>query len=211
MKKINVIVVGLLCLSLLTGCTTHKIERSQQDIEQEKVEKIKKEIASESKKKKASSTNLVIANSNESTQAESTQTESTQAESPQAESPQTESPEETYSTTPTTESDRHANCCSHDSCVAETNRLQEEYKNDQNKENTSTYYTMASQQGYPISCAPAWWRECISNGHNVKQGLNTQNGKYCWCCIECNKEVSYEICNDHNTPATPEHMQLHLN
>lgn len=52
MKKINVIVVGLLCLSLLTGCTTHKIERSQQYIEQEKVEKNKKEIASESKKRK---------------------------------------------------------------------------------------------------------------------------------------------------------------
>lgn len=46
MKKINVIAVGLLCLSLLTGCTTHKIERNQQDIDQEKVEKIKKEIAS---------------------------------------------------------------------------------------------------------------------------------------------------------------------
>lgn len=200
MKKINVIVVGLLSLSLLTGCSTIKIERSQQDIEQEKVEKAKKEIASESKKK-ASSTNLVIANSNESTQAESTQ----------ADSAQTESPQETYSTPPTTESDQYANCCTHDSCVAETNRLQEEYKNDQSKENTSTDYTTTSQQGYPISCAPAWWRECVSNGHNVKQGLNTQNGKYCWCCIECNKEVGYEKCNEHNTPATPEHMQLHLN
>lgn len=30
----------------LTGCTTYKIERNQQDIEQEKVEKNKKEIAS---------------------------------------------------------------------------------------------------------------------------------------------------------------------
>lgn len=195
MKKINVITVGLLSLSLLTGCTTNKIERSQQDIEQEKVEKAKKEIASESKKK-ASSTKLVIDDSNESTQAESTQTES---------------PQETYPTTQTTESHQYANCCTCDSCVAETNRLQEEYKNDQSKENTSTDYTTTSQQGYPISCAPAWWRECNSNGHNVRQGLNTQNGKYCWCCIECNKEVGYEKCNEHNTPATPEHMQLHLN
>ena len=200
MKKRNVIVVGLLSLSLLTGCTTNKIERSQQDIKQEKVEKAKKEIASESKKK-ASSTNLVIPDSNESTQAESTQTETTQ----------TESPQETYSTTPTTESHQYANCCTCDSCVAETNRLREEYKNDQSKENTSTGYNTTSQQGYPISCAPAWWRECNSIGHKVKQGLNTQNGKYCWCCIDCNKEVGYEICNEHNTPATPEHMQLHLN
>lgn len=195
MKKRNVIVVGLLSLSLLTGCTTNKIERSQQDIKQEKVEKAKKEIASESKKK-ASSTNLVIPDSNESTQTETTQTES---------------PQETYLTTPTTESHQYANCCTCDSCVAETNRLREEYKNDQSKENTSTGYNTTSQQGYPISCAPAWWRECNSKGHKVKQGLNTQNGKYCWCCIECNKEVGYEKCNEHNTPATPEHMQLHLN
>ncbi len=191
MKKINVIAVGLLSLSLLTGCTTDKIERSQQDIKQEKVEKAKKEIASESKK-------------------ESTQTESTQAESPQAESPQTESPQETYLTTPT-ESDQYANRCTRDSCVAETNRLQEEYKNDQSKENTSTDYTTTSQQDYPISCAPAWWRECNANGHKTAQGLNTQTGNYCWRCIDCNKEVGYEKCNEHNTPATPEHMQLHLN
>lgn len=117
MKKRNVIVVGLLSLSLLTGCTTNKIERSQQDIKQEKVEKAKKEIASESKKK-ASSTNLVIPDSNESTQAESTQTETTQ----------TESPQETYSTTPTTESHQYANCCTCDSCVAETNRLRKNIK-----------------------------------------------------------------------------------
>lgn len=200
MKKRNVIVVGLLSLSLLSGCTTNKIERSQQDIKQEKVEKAKKEIASASKKK-ASSTNLVIPDSNESTQAESTQTETTQ----------TESPQETYSTTPTTESHQYANCCTCDSCVAETNRLREEYKNDQSKENTSTGYNTTSQQAYPISCAPSWWRECNSNGHKVKQGFNTENGKYCWCCIDCNKEVGYEICNEHNTPATPEHMQLHLN
>lgn len=186
MKKINVIAVGLLSLSLLTGCTTDKIERSQQDIKQEKVEKAKKEIASESKK-------------------ESTQTESTQAESPQ-----TESPQETYLTTPT-ESDQYANRCTRDSCVAETNRPQEEYKNDQSKENTSTDYTTTSQQDYPISCAPAWWRECNANGHKTAQGLNTQTGNYCWRCIDCNKEVGYEKCNEHNTPATPEHMQLHLN
>lgn len=205
MKKRNVILVGLLSLSLLTGCTTNKIERSQQDIDQEKVEKAKKEIASESKKK-ASSTNLVIHDSNESTQAERAQTESTQAESTQ-----TESPRETYPTTPTTESHQYANCCTCDSCLAETNRLQEEYKNDQSKENTSTGYTATFQQEYPISCAPAWWGECNSNGHKVIQGFNTQNGKYCWRCVDCNKEVGYEKCNEHNTPATPEHMQLHLN
>lgn len=196
MKKRNVILVGLLSFSLLTGCTTDKIERSQQDIKQEKVEKAKKEIANENKRGKASSTKIITPNSSESTQIESTQTES---------------PQGTYSTAPTTESHKYANCCTCDSCVAETNRLQEEYKNEQSKEKTSTDYTTTSQQGYPISCAPAWWRECNSNGHKVKQGLNTQNGKYCWCCIECNKEVGYEKCNEHNTPATPEHMQLHLN
>lgn len=204
MKKRNLILVGLLSLSLITGCTTNKIERSQQDIKQEKIEKAKKDIASESKKK-ASSTNLVIPDSNESTQAESTQTESVQAESTQ-----TESPQETYSTTATTESHQYANSCTCDSCVGENNRLQEEYKNDQINENTSTDYTATSQQEYPISCAPAWWRECNSNGHKVTQGLNTQNGKYYWCCIDCNKEAGYEKCNEHNTPATPEHMQLHL-
>lgn len=200
MKKRNVILVGLLSLSLLTGCTTDKIDRSQQDIKQEKVKKAKKEIARESKKK-ASSTKLIIPNSSESTQTESTQTESTQ----------TESPQETYSTTPTTESHQYANCCTCESCVAETTRLQEEYKNGQNNENTSSDYNIIEQQGYPISCAPAWCRECKSTGHKVYDGLNTQNDNYCWCCIDCNKEVWYEICKDHNTPATPEHMQLHLN
>lgn len=104
-----------------------------------KSKKLKKAIASE-RKKKASSTNLVIADSNESAQAESTQ-----AEIAQAESTQTESPQETYPTTPTTESHQYVNYCTCDSC------------------------------------------------------------------IECNKDVGYEKCNEHNTPATPEHMQLHLN
>lgn len=36
MKKRNVIVVGLLSLSLLPGCSMNKIERSEQDIKQEK-------------------------------------------------------------------------------------------------------------------------------------------------------------------------------
>lgn len=44
MKKKNIFLVGLLSLSLLTGCTTEKIERSQQDIKQEKVEKAKKRL-----------------------------------------------------------------------------------------------------------------------------------------------------------------------
>lgn len=149
MKKKNIILVGLLSISLLTGCTTDKIERSQQDIKQEKVEKAKKEIASESKKK-ASSTILVIPNSNESTQTESTQTESTQE-------------------------------------------------------------TTTDQQVYPNAIAPSWWRECNANGHRVSQGFDTQSGKYYWCCNDCGKAVCYEICNEHNTPATPEHMQLHLN
>lgn len=171
MKKRNVIVVGLLSLSILTGCTTNKIERSQQDIKQEKVEKAKKEIANENKREKASSTKLIIPNS--------TQTESIQTESTQTESTQTESTQETYSTT-------------------------------QSNENTNSEYKTISQQGHIISCTPAWWRECNSNGHKTSQGVNTQNGKYCWNCIDCNKAVGYEKCNDHNTPATPEHMQLHL-
>lgn len=157
MKKRNVILVGLLSFSLLTGCTTDKIERSQQDIKQEKVEKAKKEIANENKREKASSTKIIIPNSSESTQTESTQTKSPQTESTQSES------------------------------------------------NT------ICQQCYPISCAPAWWRECNANDHKTIHGFNTQTGNYCWRCIDCNKEVGYEICNDHNTPATPEHMQLHLN
>lgn len=177
MKKRNVILVGLLSFSLLTGCTTDKIERSQQDIKQEKVEKAKKEIANENKREKASSTKIIIPNSSESTQTESTQIESTQTESAQTESTQTES---TQTKSPQTEST-------------------------QNESNT------LSQQCYPISCAPAWWRECNANGHKTIQGLNTQTGNYCWRCIDCNNEVGYEICNEHNTPATPEHMQLHLN
>lgn len=117
MKKRNVIVVGLLSLSLLSGCSTNKIERSEQDIKQEKVEKAKKEIASENKREKASSTKIIIPNSTGNKQSESTQTESTQ----------------------------------------------------------------------------------------------TQSGKYYWCCDDCGKAVCYEKCNEHNTPMTPEHMQLHLN
>lgn len=172
MKKRNVILVGLLSFSLLTGCTTDKIERSQQDIKQEKVEKAKKEIANENKREKASSTKIIIPNSSESTQTESTQIESTQTESTQTESTQTKSPQT-------------------ESAQSESNTI--------------------SQQCYPISCAPAWWRECNANDHKTIQGLNTQTGNYCWRCIDCNKEVGYEICNDHNTPTTPEHMQLHLN
>lgn len=196
MKKRNVILVGLLSFSLLTGCTTDKIERSQQDIKQEKVEKAKKEIANENKRGKASSTKIITPNSSESTQIESTQTES---------------PQQTYSTAPTTESHKYANWCTCDSCVSKTKQLQDEYKNNQNNENSVSEYNTATQQGYPISCAPAWWRECNTNGHKAIQGLNTQTGNYCWRCIDCNKEVGYEKCNEHNTPATPEHMQLHLN
>lgn len=174
MKKRNVIVVGLLSLSLLTGCTTNKIERSQQDIKQEKVEKAKKEIASE-RKKKASSTKPIIPNSNESTQTECTQTESTQPESTQSGNKQSESTQ--------TESTQTG----------------------------STQETTTDQQGYLITITPAWWRECNANGHRVTQGLDTQSGEYYWCCDDCGKVVCYEICNDHNTPMTPEHMQLHLN
>ena len=206
MKKRNVILVGLLSFSLLTGCTTDKIERSQQDIKQEKVEKAKKEIANENKREKASSTKIITPNSSESTQIESTQTENTQTNHMQAESPQ-----ETYSTAPTTESHQYANSCTCDSCVSKTKQLQDEYKNNQNNENSDSEYNTATQQGYPISCAPAWWRECNANGHKAIQGLNTQTGNYYWRCIDCNKEVGYEKCNEHNTPATPEHMQLHLN
>lgn len=72
MKKRNVIVVALLSLSLLSGCSTNKIERSERDIKQEKVEKAKKEIASEIKREKASSTKIIIPNSNESTQTDNT-------------------------------------------------------------------------------------------------------------------------------------------
>lgn len=177
MKKRNVILVGLLSFSLLAGCTTDKIERSQQDIKQEKVEKAKKEIANKNKREKASSTKIIISNSSESTQIESTQIESTQTESAQTESTQTES---TQTKSPQTESTQ-----------SESNTI--------------------SQQCYPVSCAPAWWRECNANDHKTTQGLNTQTGNYFWRCIDCNKEVGYEICNEHNTPATPEHMQLHLN
>lgn len=191
MKKRNVILVGLLSFSLLTGCTTDKIEHSQQDIKQEKVEKAKKEIANENKRGKASSTKIITPNSSESTQIESSQG--------------------TYSTTPTTESHQYANCGTCDSCVSKTKQLQDEYKNNQNNETSDSEYNTASQQGYPISWAPAWWRECNANGHKAIQGLNTQTGNYCWRCIDCNKEVGYEKCNEHNTPATPEHMQLHLN
>lgn len=197
--------MGLLSLSLLTGCTTDKIERSQQDIKQEKVEKVKKEIANENKRGKASSTKIITPNSSESTQIESTQTESSQTEHTQAESLQG-----TYSTTPT-ESHQYDNCCTCDSCVSKTKQLQDEYKNNQSNENMDSDYNTISQQDYPISCAPAWWRECNANGHKAAQGLNTQTGNYCWRCIDCNMEVGYEICNEHNTPATPEHMQLHLN
>lgn len=177
MKKIIIIAVAMLSLSLLTGCTSNKIERSQQDIKQEKVEKAKKEIESENKREKASSTKIIIPNSSESTQIESPQTESTQTESPQTESTQTES---TQTESPQTES-------------------------------TQSEYNTISQRSYPISCAPAWWHECNANRHKTTQGFNTQTGYYCWSCIDCNKEVGYEICNEHNTPATPEHMQLHLN
>lgn len=201
MKKRNVILVGLLSLSLLAGCTTDKIERSQQDIKQEKVEKAKKEIANENKRGKASSTKIITPNTSESTQTESTQTEHTQVESPQ----------ETYSMAPSTESHQYANYCTCDSCVSKTKQLQDEYKNNQSNENSDNESNTISQQCYPISCAPAWWRECNANGHKTIQGLNRQTGNYCWRCIDCNKEVGYEICNEHNTPATPEHMQLHLN
>lgn len=155
MKKRNVIVVSLLSLSLLTGCTTNKIEHSDQDINQEKVEKAKKEIASENKKEKVSSTSIILPNSNESTQTENTQTESTQTESTQTE---------------------------------------------------NTQETQIDQQAI-ITIAPTWWRECNAKGHRVTQGLDTQNSIYYWCCDDCTKVVDYEICNDHNTPATPEHIQ----
>lgn len=189
MKKINVIVVGLLSLSLQAGCTTDKIERSQQDIKQEKVEKAKKEIARETKKK-ASSTNLVIHGSNESTQAESAQTESTQTESTQAESTQTESTQTGNKQSESTQTES-----------TQTESAQTE----------STQETTIDQPGYPIAIAPAWWRECNANGHRVTQGHDGQSGKYYWCCDDCGKAVCYEKCNEHNTPATPEHMQLHLN
>lgn len=185
MKKRNVIVVGLLSLSILTGCTTNKIERSEQDIKQEKVEKAKKEIASENKREKASSTNLIIPDSSESTQAESAQTETTQAESAQTGNKQSEStqPESTQTESTQTES----------------------------TQTESTQETTIDQQGYPNAIAPSWWRECNANGHRVTRGLDTQSGKYYWCCDDCGKAVCYEKCNEHNTPATPEHMQLHLN
>lgn len=205
MKKRNVIVVGLLSLSLLSGCSTNKIERSEQNIKQEKVEKAKKEIASENKREKATSTKLVIPDSNESTQAESAQTESVQAESTQ-----TESAQESYSTT-STESHQYNNRCTCDSCISKTKQLQDEYKNNQSNENNDSDYNIIPRHDYPISCAPAWWRECNANGHRVSQGFDTQSGKYYWCCDDCGKAVCYEICNEHNTPASPEHMQLHLN
>lgn len=191
MKKRNVIVVGLLSLSLLTGCATNKIERSEQDIKQEKVEKAKKEIASENKREKASSTKLIIPNSNESTQTENKQTEP-------------------IVTPNETQSHQYGNCGTCESCVAETKRLEEQY-NKQTIEETNNTDNTTNQQAYPIAFAPAWFRECNSNGHRVKQGLDTQTGKYHWACIDCNKYVAYEKCNEHNTPASPEHMQLHLN
>ncbi len=171
MKKRNVIVVGLLSLSLLAGCTSNKIERSQQDIKQEKVEKAKKRLETKIKERKQVQ-KIIIPNSSESAQTESTQTESTQTESTQTESTQTESPQ---------------------------------------TESTQSEYNTISQQGYPISCAPAWWRECNANRHKTTRGFNTQTGYYCWSCNDCNMKVGYEICNEHNTPATPEHMQLYLN
>ena len=196
MKKRNVIVVGLLSLSLLTGCATNKIERSEQDIKQEKVEKAKKEIASENKREKASSTKLTIPNSNEIRQTESTQTENKQTE---------------HIVTPNeTQSQQYGNCGTCESCAAETKRPEEQY-NKQTIEETNNTDNTANQQGYPIAFAPAWFRECNSKGHRVNQGLDTQTGKYRWVCIDCNKDVAYEKCNEHNTPATPEHMQLHLN
>ena len=170
MKKRNVIVVGLLSLSLLSGCSTNKIERSEQGIKQEKVEKAKKEIASEIKREKASSSKLIIPNSNESTQIESTQTESTQTESTQSGNKQSES-----------------------------------------TQTESTQETTIDQQGYHNAIAPSWWRECNANAHRVTSGFDTQSGKYYWCCDDCGKAVCYEKCNEHNTPMTPEHMQLHLN
>ena len=184
MKKRNVIVVGLLSLSLLTGCTTDKIERSQQDIKQEKVEKAKKEIASENKREKASSTNLIIPNSNESTQTESTQTESTQTESTQTESTQTES--------------------------TQTGSTQSESAQTESTQTENTQETTIEQHRYLILIDPTWWPECNANGHRTAQGFDTQSGKYYWCCDDCPIAVAYEICNEHNTPMTPEHMQLHL-
>lgn len=59
MKKRNVILVGLVSLSLLAGCRANILEHSQQDIKQEKVEKDKKEIANEDKRGKASSTKII--------------------------------------------------------------------------------------------------------------------------------------------------------
>lgn len=184
MKKRNVIVVGLLSLSLLTGCTTDKIERSQQDIKQEKVKKAKKEIASEIKREKASSTTLIIPNSNESTQ-----TESTQSGNKQSESTQTESPQPGNKQSESTQSES-----------AQTESTQTE----------STQETTIEQHGYLNVIDPAWWRECNANSHRATQGVDTQSGKYYWCCDDCGKVVAYEKCNEHNTPATPEHMQLHL-
>lgn len=73
MKKRNVILVGLLSLSLLTGCRANILEHSQQDIKQEEVEKDKKEITNEDKRGKASSTKIITPNTSESTQIESTQ------------------------------------------------------------------------------------------------------------------------------------------
>ena len=184
MKKRNVIVVALLSLSLLSGCSTNKIERSERDIKQEKVEKAKKEIASEIKREKASSTKIIIPNSNESTQTESTQTESTQTESIQTESTQTES--------------------------IQTESTQTESTQTESTQTESTQETTIEQQGYANAIAPSWWRECNANGHRVTSGLDTQSGKYYWCCDDCGKAVCYEKCNEHNTPMTPEHMQLHL-
>lgn len=73
MKKRNVILVGLLSLSLLAGCRADILDHSQQDIKQEKVEKDKKEIENENKRGKASSTKIITPNTSESTQIESTQ------------------------------------------------------------------------------------------------------------------------------------------
>lgn len=196
MKKRNVIFVGLLSLSLLTGCAPNKIERSEQDIKQEKVEKAKKEIASENKREKASSTKLIIPNSNEITQTESTQTENKQTEP--------------IVTPNETQPHQYDNCGTCESCVAETKRLEEHYNKQTTKE-TNNIDNTTNQQEYPITFAPNWFRECNSKGHRVKQGLDTQTGKYHWVCIDCNKDVGYEKCNEHNTPTTPEHMQLHLN
>ena len=232
MKKTNVFIVTLLSLSLLTGCATNKIEHSQQEIKQEKVEKAKKEIASENKREKPSSTKVDIPNSNESTQVENDYNVSpTEANSPIE--GYVNSNQGTNQIDYTTLIENGA--CLNNDQISEVvkKHIEQEHKVsmilsvhgttttiicktcgnhlDEWQNSVDNCDTQGTQQEFPISYAPAWWRECKTTGHRVVDGLNPQTDKYCWGCIDCNKEEGYKKCNEHNEPATPEHMQLHLN